>query len=372
MKYNIIILLVVYLLAMSLLQCCYCAQGNEEIQNAGWEMKSPIISSLSSNPLLVENFRCKYRIRYGYATTADEAAQSGPVVLLGEYEATWNKDKTNELLDIRKITIDNSDMSDSFYQLGYDYFFLTNKQMSIFIDYAISQGSISRAEQIENPRESLHLTPISYIYIQALVDYFKEDMYKNEIRTLFEQENNLIKVSIKGKTPLRQLLLNPNHGYLPREIIVDEGATATYTHIFDYYSLENNKFFPKRVMEIGPDFNKNGVLDRRQVQVIEHEVTLFETKNLPSDFEFVSPQNVRIFDGKNLEDSQGYTLRENMKLGIHDLDTFYRLVLDSDKKQISPVQHFQFSSFGLRVFLVIIGIFCIILGYFLNRYYKKS
>jgi hypothetical protein len=340
-------------------------------------MKSPILSSWSLNPLLTEKFRCKYRIRYGYATTADEAEQYGATVLLGEYDATWNKDGTNELLNIREVTINdigNNNMNRQSYYLEFDYCFLTNKQMAISINYAISQGSIARMEQIENPRESLHLTPISYIYFQSLVDYFKDDMYKNEIRTLFEQqENNLIKISIKGKTPLRQLLLNSSHGYLPRKIIVGEGTTATYTYIFDYYSLDNNKFFPKRVMEVGPDFNKNGVLVRQQVQVVECEVTFFEPKNLPSDFEFVSPQNVRIFDGKNLENSQGCVLRKNTKLSINDLDTFYHLVLDSDKKQVAPSLFSKFfSGLGVRVFLVIIGIFCIVLGYFLNHYYKKS
>jgi hypothetical protein len=355
---------------MSLLQCCYCAQGNEEIQNAGWEMRSSIISSLSSNPLLVENFHCKYHIRYGYATTADEAVQDERIEWFGEYNAIWNKNETNELLDIREIVINNTrnnNWNGRSYHLGLDYCFLTNKQMAISINYAISQGSISTIEYVKYPGNSLPLTP--HVYIQDIVDYLEEEIYKNENRTSFEQENNFVKISIRGKTPIRQLLLNPNHGYLPRKII---GSLSDCVHIFDYYFLDNNKFFPKKIMEIQSDFDQNGRIDTRQVRVIEYDVTLFEPKNTPSDFEFVSPQNIRIFDGKNLEDSQGYTLRENMKLSINDLDTFYRFVLDSDKKQITPVSHFQFSGFWLRVLLVIIGIFCIVLGYFLNHYYKKS
>ncbi|MDR0611198.1 MAG: hypothetical protein LBG58_13895 [Planctomycetaceae bacterium] len=374
---------------------CLAVESEKEI-----EIKDVIVSSLSSaNLLKFDQFRCVYHIKFGYVSSVDEALQKGVTDLLGEYHAVWNKSGKTELLDIRDVTSESNKMIINRYReynLMFDYCFLTDGKMSMLFNYEVGQGNLASTQHIERPDTDLPLTPDSYIYIQSILEYLTDsfliekvkilktrNLQINKINVNLKQEQDTILISAESD-PVNDLfarifLVDGNCGYLPKKFIFRRGMSARYIFILDYFRFGDNKFFPKKVLEVQAD-EKQVSNDRYEIRtdrfrVREFEVSVFDPDSelKSSDFEIVLPCSVWIFDGKNLEDSQGYTLRENTKLSINDLDTFYRLVLDSDKKQIAPSLFSQFfSGLGLRFFLIIFGIFCILLGYFLNRRYKNS
>jgi hypothetical protein len=363
------------------------------------ELKTKIISSLSSGDLLkFDQFRCVYHIKFGYSSSVEESLQKGVTDLLGEYHAVWNKSGETELLDIRDVTSrDNQTIPDRSrgYNLMFDYCFLTDGKMSMLFNYEVSQGNLASLQHIERPDTNLPLTPDSYIYIQDIVEYLTDSFLIEKVRILktknllinkinvnLKQEQDTILISAESD-PENKLfacffVLDKTCGYLPKKIISGGGVSADYTIISDYFCFENNKFFPKKVLEIQPDYKQISD-DRYEIRtdrfcVREFEVSVFDPdmEFKSTDFEIVLPRSVRIFDAAN-DNSSGYHGKKSETIAVSALASIYQKIQQDDQEsKYSPAQHFQFSSFGLRVFLVIIGIFCIILGYFLNRYYKKS
>jgi hypothetical protein len=364
------------------------------------ELRTRILSSLSSGDLLkFDQFRCVYHIKFGYSSSIEEALQKGVTDLLGEYHAVWNKSGATELLDIRDVTSrDNQTVPDRSreYNLMFDYCFLTDGKMSMLFDYNVGQGNLASTQHIERPDTNLPLTPDSYIYIQDIVEYLTDSFLIEKVKVLKNQNLPVNKINVNLKQEHDTILISVESdpvndwaacvievdrtcGYLPKKLISGRGKSFfRYIFISDYFRFGDSKFFPKKVLEIQPDYKQISD-DRYEIRtdrfcVREFEVSVFDPDSefKSSDFEIVLPRSVRIFDAAN-DKSSGYSGKKSDTIAVSALASIYRKIQQDDlESKYSPVQHFQFSGFWLRVFLVIIGIFCIILGCFLNHYYNKS